>query len=110
MLSTTQVIDLAVQHQSGVDVLETHFDELYEYYLNPDRGDNVMPYGTAKARTGDPYEWIAYQLGTLVPDSYSSKVHDFGERGTFKFHDFGERGTAVISEAQDAYLTLMFSL
>jgi len=28
------------------------FDLLYEYYL-PE-----MPYGIAKARTGDPYEWI----------------------------------------------------
>lgn len=28
------------------------YDKLYEYYVND------MPYGTAKARTGDPYDWI----------------------------------------------------
>lgn len=32
-----------------------HFYEYaYEYYLN----NGEMPYGTAKARDGDPYEWI----------------------------------------------------
>jgi len=28
------------------------YDKLYEYYVDD------MPYGTAKARTGDPYDWI----------------------------------------------------
>ena len=28
------------------------YDKLYEYYVDE------MPYGTAKARTGDPYYWI----------------------------------------------------
>ena len=33
---------------------ENLYDALYDYYL--DRGD--MPYGIAKAREGDPYEWV----------------------------------------------------
>ncbi len=33
---------------------ENLFDALFDYYL--DRGD--MPYGIAKAREGDPYQWV----------------------------------------------------
>ena len=32
------------------------FTALYEHWLSE------MPYGTAKARTGDPYEWIGERL------------------------------------------------
>ena len=35
------------------------YDALFDYYS--DSGE--MPYGVAKARTGDPYNWIADQLG-----------------------------------------------
>lgn len=34
------------------------FDELFEHFLNA----GEMPYGVAKARTGDPYNWIADQI------------------------------------------------
>ena len=34
------------------------FAALYEYYRN----NGEMSYGTAKARDGDPYEWIADRL------------------------------------------------
>jgi hypothetical protein len=37
------------------DMSENLYDALYDYYL--DRGD--MPYGVAKAREGDPYQWVA---------------------------------------------------
>jgi hypothetical protein len=30
------------------------YNVLFDHYCNT----NEMPYGTAKARTGDPYEWI----------------------------------------------------
>jgi hypothetical protein len=30
------------------------FETLFEYYSH----NGEMPYGTQKARTGDPYEWI----------------------------------------------------
>ena len=35
------------------------FEELYEYYLED------MPYGTAKARDGDPTEWITMRVSDL---------------------------------------------
>lgn len=40
------------------DIVADHFQELYEYYLN----SGQMPYGVAKARTGDPDQWILDQL------------------------------------------------
>ena len=33
--------------------VEDHFDALYAFYEQ-----NGMPYGVAKARFGDPYNWI----------------------------------------------------
>jgi hypothetical protein len=36
----------------GEELTDALYDELYEYYL-PE-----MPYGTAKARTGDPMQWV----------------------------------------------------
>lgn len=36
--------------------LEDHHDELYEIYMHQ------MPYGTAKARDGCPYEWIMERM------------------------------------------------
>jgi len=38
------------------------YDALFDYYS--DTGD--MPYGTAKARDGDPYEWIAQNLNSYL--------------------------------------------
>lgn len=38
----------------GEDLTEPLYDDLYEYYCT----NNLMPYGTAKARTGDPFEWV----------------------------------------------------
>ncbi len=38
--------------------VELHFDQLYEHYLN----NGEMPYGVAKARDGDPHEWLIEQV------------------------------------------------
>ena len=38
---------------------EKLYDELFEYFLED------MPYGTAKARDGDPVEWITMRLEDL---------------------------------------------
>ena len=38
---------------------EQLYDELFEYFLED------MPYGTAKARDGDPVEWITMRLEDL---------------------------------------------
>ena len=60
MLTQSQVASLAKQALVNSDVVEDNFDELFEYYTST----NQMPYGTAKARTGDPYIWIQHRLIT----------------------------------------------
>lgn len=41
-----------------VDILDEDelYQKLFEYYFDE------MPYGTAKARTGDPYVWVSERL------------------------------------------------
>lgn len=41
----------------GDEMSKTLYDTLYDYYVCE------MPYGTAKARTGDPYQWINDRFG-----------------------------------------------
>jgi len=62
---TAEIVEfLAALHRCpGADdrVVERHFDELYEYFTE----NGEMPYGTAKARDGDPYQWIANKLESM---------------------------------------------
>jgi hypothetical protein len=46
---------------------ENLYDALYDYYM--DRGD--MPYGVAKAREGDPYQWVSERF-------YDDVMRDLG--------------------------------
>ena len=48
------------------DELEDHFEELFEYFCR----NGEMPYGTAKARTGDPYQWIYDRVDAMGLISY----------------------------------------
>lgn len=49
---------------AGADMDEDLYDALYDYYC--DMGE--MPYGTMKARDGDPYEWVTQRFDTDVQD------------------------------------------
>ena len=61
---TNQLKQIIEKHQfdvdgfldGDVDISDELFKELYEYYVEE------MPYGTAKGRDGDPFQWIAYAL------------------------------------------------
>ncbi len=46
----------------GDEIPDDLYDNLFEYYLDE------MPYGTAKARTGDPMQWIQAKLQTVFPE------------------------------------------
>jgi len=46
------------QFEQGGDLDDNLYDALFDYYAN----SGEMPYGTMKARTGDPYEWITQKL------------------------------------------------
>lgn len=48
-----------VKHfRQGGELDEHLYDALYDYYTS----SGEMPYGVAKARTGDPYNWISFRL------------------------------------------------
>ena len=42
--------------------LEQLSDEMYEYFFEYFCSTGEMPYGVAKARTGDPYNWIINRI------------------------------------------------
>lgn len=44
--------------EQGDDLEDNLYDALFDYYMS----SGEMPYGVAKARTGDPYEWITERL------------------------------------------------
>lgn len=43
-------------------------DELYDAAFDYFTDNGLMPYGVAKARTGDPYQWISNNLPSLLND------------------------------------------
>jgi hypothetical protein len=60
-INTTVDRDLLAAAQGSLDlgfVVDKHFDELYDHYTN----NGEMPYGVAKARDGDPSDWIYDRL------------------------------------------------
>ena len=52
---------IGVKSLDEIEVGEPIYDSLYDYYV--DSGE--MPYGTMKARDGDPCEWITYRVADL---------------------------------------------
>lgn len=52
---------IKIMGEADFQALETenHFEELFEYF------SNEMPYGTMKARTGDPWQWIDTRVEML---------------------------------------------
>lgn len=50
--------DFKVGNALVEDIVDIHFDELFDYYLK----SGEMPYGVAKARDGDPNTWLADRL------------------------------------------------
>ena len=49
---------------AGEEMAEELYDALYDYYC----AQGEMPYGTMKARDGDPYEWVANRFDRDVQD------------------------------------------
>lgn len=64
-ITQDQVLQLARAQALGEDVLDDdqNYEDLFEYFLST----GEMPYGTAKARDGDPYVWIANKLESMYP-------------------------------------------
>ena len=58
--------------RKGDDLSDDLYNALFDYYS--DSGE--MPYGTAKARTGDPYEWITQRLDRELGETQNKKVDE----------------------------------
>ena len=71
----------------GGDMSQALFDTLYEYYFEE------MPYGVAKARTGDPYQWVFdrfqrdLQREGLMSDNTENLVSQAENIGEGKSHE-----------------------
>lgn len=57
-LNEPQIDEIRAYLLEGEDLRDDDFDMLYEYFCN----NGEMPYDVAKARSGDPYEWITEKL------------------------------------------------
>jgi len=56
---------------NGGELSNHLFDELFEFFTN----NGEMPYGVAKARDGDPYEWISSKLKTNIHNRCNTCKH-----------------------------------
>ena len=50
--------------EQGMGITDEMYDVLFDYYTE----SGEMPYGTAKARDGDPMEWIEERIGEMFGD------------------------------------------
>lgn len=61
---TQQILEkhgiFSAEQFEALDPSSECMSELYDYFLRE------MPYGTAKARTGDPYEWISQRVHSVM--------------------------------------------
>jgi len=81
-----------VRHfEQGGDLDDHLYDALFDYYC--DTGD--MPYGVAKARTGDPHEWVAQNL--------ESHLRGGGIIGGEPDEDYAVEREGVEEEYKDPY-------
>lgn len=98
--SNQQIFDFVVSQRE--DLTEAEYETLYVYYLD----NALMPYGTAKARDGDPYHFIFHDIqdrfAKLRPtradpihyQGYEIVLGDGGlaPRFAFEHKDFGGEG------------------
>jgi hypothetical protein len=104
--------EYAKMKQTG-DLMDapTIYDKLFQYFAFDPSADEQMPYGTAKARDGDPYVWIADKLADLGLDEgneFAQKVRQMkaagAKKGTkFKTSD-GEEHTLEQDDDLPAFL------
>ena len=91
-----------VRHfEQGGDLDNDLYDALFDYYLNT--GD--IPYGVAKARTGDPYEWVAQNLeshlhGGGIIDGNPDEDYSI-ERESVMHSDYAEESKDPYTQTED---------
>jgi len=91
-----------VRHfEQGGDLDEHLYDALFDYYH--DSGE--MPYGVAKARDGDPHEWVAQNLESHLSGGGivgGNPDEDYGiERESVMHGDYAEEGKDPRTQQSD---------
>jgi len=73
--------EAAAALKQGSDIMDHDdlYGDLYSYFA--DSGD--MPYGTQKARDGDPYEWVHNKLDELGLLGEEAATEDMSSEGTY---------------------------
>ena len=61
-LSPNEIVEVKSAIETGNDLSDALYTRLFDHYIN----NGEMPYGVAKARTGDPVSWIHDQLADLL--------------------------------------------
>lgn len=69
-LAAVQIQNL-LKIRTGFASVES-FDELYTILFERFMSD--MPYGTAKARTGDPIEWLDKHIAQMPTDKFNELI------------------------------------
>jgi len=77
---------------AGDDLDSDLFDALYDYYAN----SGEMPYGTMKARDGDPYEWVSDRFNNDVHDHIEPEL-DEGSKEDFTTHGMDSKPSRFIA-------------
>lgn len=69
-LAATQIENLLAVRNGFASVgdFESLYEALFAFFMED------MPYGTAKARTGDPVEWIDARIAAMSDDEYANFV------------------------------------
>jgi hypothetical protein len=61
MTEREEVIKIMGEQDFQALETENHFEELFDFFSS----SGEMPYGTMKARTGDPWQWIDARVEML---------------------------------------------
>lgn len=83
------------------------YEEFFDHYLNA----GEMPYGVAKARTGDPVQWVAERLeqDLGLDDGYLDSAHELSSHEDFSVEgaagDIMPMGEEVLNETDPAAVT-----
>jgi hypothetical protein len=62
-LTTAERVEIEQVIAGEIDLSSDLYDKIYDYVVS---NTNDMPYGTAKARDGDPFEWVLQNLQNYI--------------------------------------------
>jgi hypothetical protein len=81
---------------AGGDMDQDLYDALFDYYLNA----GEMPYGIAKSRTGDPYEWVSHRFAQDMKQAGTPEVDEAVDPLTIPAYKRKAAGQAPLSMDQ----------